>query len=147
MSNVLVRDAQPGDVEAIWNLTRELAVFEHLEDQFVATVDDFHKELFGEDPAAKVIIAEIDGKLAGTALYFRTFSTFLGRSGIWLEDLFIHEEYRRHGVATKLMEELKRRSPGRLEWMVLDWNEDAIALYDHLGATQFTDAWTHYRIT
>ena len=145
MSSLTIRDAVQGDVATIWGLARELAVFEKLDDQFVATVEDYTNALFGPDSVAKVAIAEIDGEVAGMALYISTFSTFLGRTGIWLEDLFVRDVFRRRGVARSLLEELHLRSPGRLEWEVLDWNDDAIALYDSVGASRFT-GWVKYRM-
>jgi GNAT superfamily N-acetyltransferase len=90
-------------------------------------------------------VAEVEGEVAGLALYFETFSTFLGRRGIWLEDLIVVDAHRRRGAATALLAELRRRSPGRVEWEVLDWNADAIALYEHLGARPLT-GWVKYRI-
>lgn len=144
MSAVALRDAQLDDAETIFELARELAVFEELEESFVADLDDYRGALFGEAPSAKVLLADLDGDVVGMALYFVTFSTFLGRPGIWLEDLFVREHARRRGVASTLLAELRRRSPGRLEWEVLDWNEGAIALYEGLGASPL-HGWTKYR--
>lgn len=145
MSPITVRDAELSDAPAIFDLERRLAEFEHLEYLFVATLSDY-EALFQPDSPAHVIVAEVDGEFAGMALYFLTFSTFLGRSGIWLEDLFVNEPFRRRGVAKALMAELRRRTAGRLEWEVLDWNEGAIALYDQLGAEP-SKGWTKYRIS
>lgn len=145
MSKVLLRDAQPGDEQIVFELAKALAVFEELEHLFVADVADYAKGIFGENAPAHVILAEVDGVVAGMALYFTTFSTFLGRSGIWLEDLYVHEDFRRCGVATALMGELQRRSEGRLEWEVLDWNDGAIYLYQNMGAEPFS-GWIKYRV-
>jgi GNAT superfamily N-acetyltransferase len=123
-----------------------LAVYEELEHLFVAAPEDYREALFGSVPTARVLIAEVDSDVAGFALWFPSFSTFLGRSGIWLEDLFVDPAFRRSGVASALLRELKARTPGRLEWEVLDWNEDAMALYDGLGAAKFT-GWTKYRVS
>jgi GNAT superfamily N-acetyltransferase len=145
VSRIAVRDAEPRDALAIFDLERRLAEFEHLEDLFVATLSDY-EAMFQPGSPARVIVAEVDGEFAGIALYFLTFSTFLGRAGIWLEDLFVKEAFRRRGVASALMEELRRRTEGRLEWEVLDWNERAISLYDKLGAEP-SKGWTKYRIS
>ncbi len=146
MSQVSLRDATEADVEAIFDLVRQLAEFEEMTDSFVVTIDDFSSELFGPSSPASVIVAELDGAIVGIALYFWTFSTFLGRRGVWLEDLFVAPSARRRGVASTLLAELRRRSPGRVEWEVLDWNEGAIALYDGLGGVPAT-GWTKYRIS
>jgi len=145
VSSVTVRDAVEPDLATIWGLARQLAAFEKLDDQFVATVEDYRDALFGPASVAKVLIAEVDGEVAGLALFVPTFSTFLGREGIWLEDLFVNDAFRRRGVARALLEALRLRSPGRLEWEVLDWNDDAIALYESIGASRFS-GWVKYRI-
>jgi GNAT superfamily N-acetyltransferase len=140
-----IREASEEDLEDIFRLARCLAVFEQLEEHFVAEPEDYREALFGENAVAQVLIAELDGSVAGFALWFWTFSTFLGRPGIWLEDLFVDDAFRRRGVAASLIDELRRRSPGRVEWEVLDWNEGAIALYDQMGASPFT-GWIKYRV-
>jgi GNAT superfamily N-acetyltransferase len=145
MSEVVLREATLADVDAIFAMAHELAVFEELEASFVAKPEDYERALFGSESPATVILAEIDGDPVAMALYIRTFSTFLGRTGIWLEDLFVREHARRRGIASLLLEELRRRSPGRVEWEVLDWNQGAIELYERAGATPFT-GWTKYRI-
>jgi GNAT superfamily N-acetyltransferase len=146
VSEVTIREAVEADLEDIYRLARGLAVFEKLEDQFVADLEDYRSAIFGPEPVAQVLIAEVDGSVGGFALSFRTFSTFLGRQGIWLEDLFVDEPFRRRGFARALLAELARRSPGRLEWEVLDWNADAIALYQGVGARPF-GGWIKYRMT
>jgi GNAT superfamily N-acetyltransferase len=142
----VLRPAAPTDVAEIGALIRELAVYEQLEHEAVATHEDLHRWLFGPDPRAQVTIAELDGEVAGMALWFWTFSTFLGRPGIWLEDLFVRPAARGHGLGRALLEDLFDRSPGRVEWAVLDWNEPAIAFYRSLGAEP-VDGWTRYRRT
>ena len=102
MSQVSLRDATEADVEAIFDLVRQLAEFEEMTDSFVVTIDDFSSELFGPSSPASVIVAELDGAIVGIALYFWTFSTFLGRRGVWLEDLFVAPSARRRGVASAL---------------------------------------------
>jgi GNAT superfamily N-acetyltransferase len=140
-----VRDATPDDVDEIHALIRELAAYERLEDQAVATVDDLRRHLFGDDPAARVLMADSgDGSVVGFALWFRTFSTFLGRPGIWLEDLFVRPTFRGQGHGRALLDALAARPEGRVEWSVLDWNEPSIAFYRSLGAVPM-DEWTTYR--
>ena len=146
MSELLVRDAVEDDLEGIYRLAKALAVFEKLEDSFVATPEQYRTALFGPDPVATVLVAELDGALGGYALCFSTFSTFLGRPGLWLEDLFVDERFRRRGVARSLLAELQRRSPGRVEWEVLDWNSGAIELYDRFGAHPL-GGWIKYRLS
>lgn len=141
-----IRDAVEADLGDIHRLAYELAVYEKLEHLFVAEVEEYREAIFGAKPTAFVVIAELDEQVAGMALCFRTFSTFLGRSGIWLEDLVVDQNFRRRGVASALLAELRARTPGRLEWEVLDWNEDAMALYDGLGAQRF-EGWTKYRVS
>ena len=141
-----LRDAEPGDLADIADLIRELAVFERLEHEVVWDVEGLGAELFGPDPVARVLLAEIDGRIAGMALWFPTFSTFLGRSGIWLEDLFVRAEMRGSGAGRALLAALRERTAGRVEWNVLDWNERAIGFYQSLGA-QPLEGWTTYRWT
>ena len=143
--SITVRDAVPGDLNFIYDSVYQLAVFEHLDDQFVATREQYAQQLFGANSVAQVLIAEIGNGQAGFALSFETFSTFLGRRGIWLEDLFVVDAHRRKGVARTLLAELTKRTEGRLEWEVLDWNANAIALYESLGATR-TTGWSKYRV-
>ena len=145
MNSLTLRDAVESDVSAIHDMANELAVFEDLAHDFVATVVDYRQGIFGPGAPAHVVIAEVDGEVAGMALYFETFTTFLGRTGIWLEDLYVREAFRRRGVASALMNELKHRTNGRLEWEVLDWNEGAIKLYEQTAAEPFT-GWKKYRL-
>ena len=140
-----VRDATPADLREICALIRELADYERLAHEVELDEDEVGRHLFGDDPAAAVLIAETDeGTVAGMALWFRTFSTFLGRPGIWLEDLFVRPEHRGGGLGLALLEALRARTDGRVEWAVLDWNEPAIAFYQALGA-QPVEGWTRYR--
>lgn len=123
----------------------ELAAFERLTHEVCFDRDELAANLFGPEPAAHVLLAETDdGAVAGYALWFWTFSTFLGRRGIWLEDLFVRPAYRRAGHARALLQGLRDRTDGRVEWAVLDWNEPAIALYRSLGAEP-VDGWARYR--
>jgi GNAT superfamily N-acetyltransferase len=142
---VPIRNATPGDVEQIRLLIADLAEYERLAHEAVATADDLRTHLFGDDPAAHVLIAETDdGEVAGFALWYRTFSTFMGRPGIWLEDLFVRPTYRGRGFGLALLEQLRTMTDGRVEWSVLDWNEPSIGFNRALGAEP-VDGWTRYR--
>jgi GNAT superfamily N-acetyltransferase len=143
---VPIRDARPDDLDEIVALIRELAAYERMEDEVVLEPDVVREHLFGTQPAAQVLIAE-DGepaRVAGFALWFPTFSTFLGRPGIWLEDLFVRPEHRGAGYGRALLEALRDRTDGRVEWTVLDWNEPSIRFYEGLGARP-VPGWTTYR--
>lgn len=144
-----IRSALADDTTLILQFIRELADYERLLDRVVATESELRAALFGPVPRAEVLIAEMDGAAAGFALYFHNFSTFVGRTGLYLEDLFVRPEFRSHGVGKALLVELARtaveRRCGRLEWAVLDWNEPAIGFYRSLGAVA-QDDWTVYRL-
>jgi GNAT superfamily N-acetyltransferase len=142
---VPVRPAAPSDLPEIASLIRELADYEKMTDEVVWELPQLERELFGPDPAAHVLLAVTDDdRVAGMALWFRTFSTFMGRSGIWLEDLYVRSEHRRHGFGRALIERLRTMTEGRVEWVVLDWNTSALAFYDGLGAAP-VPGWIHYR--
>jgi GNAT superfamily N-acetyltransferase len=145
----LIRQAGPDDVGTILGLIKELATYERLADLAVATQDLLRQNLFGERRFAEALLAEEEGAAVGFALFFHTFSTFLGRPGLYLEDLFVQPEHRRKGLGRALLAELARvalaRGCGRMEWAVLDWNHDAIAFYESLGAVAMSD-WTTYRL-
>jgi len=146
---VTIRPATVDDVALIAQLIRELAEYERLADAAVATEDGLREQLFGERPAAEVLVAEADGEPAGFALFFHTFSTFLGKRGLYLEDLFVRPAFRGLGLGRHLMAALARiavkRDCGRFEWSVLDWNAPSIAFYRKLGATGM-DEWTVQRL-
>ena len=146
----LVRAATRDDVPVIAELIRGLARFEKLEAEVVMTEELLAAGLFGKRPFAEVLLAEDDGRPVGFALFFHNFSTFLGRPGIYLEDLFVLPEERGSGIGRLLLTHLARlaveRGSGRLEWAVLDWNRDAIRFYERLGARPNSD-WTVYRLT
>ena len=133
----------------IAELIRGLARFEKLEQEVVMTEELLTAGLFGDRPYAEVVLAEDDGRPVGFALFFHNFSTFLGRPGIYLEDLFVIPEHRGKGIGRMLLAHLARlaveRGCGRLEWAVLDWNRDAIKFYERLGARPNSD-WTVYRL-
>ena len=145
-----IRAATSADVPVIAELIRGLARFEKLEHEVVMTEDLLATALFGQRPYAEVLLAVDEDRPVGFALFFHNFSTFLGRPGIYLEDLFVVPEDRGSGIGRALLEQLARlavdRGCGRLEWAVLDWNRDAIAFYDRLGARPNSD-WTVYRLT
>jgi len=150
MPEVFIRPAEERDLDAILGLIRELAEYERLAHEAVADRDEVRRHLFGAHPRAEVLIAEAGGETVGFALYFHNFSTFLGKPGIYLEDLFIRTAHRGRGYGKALLSKLAsiavERSCGRLEWSVLDWNEPAIGFYKRLGAGPM-DEWTVYRLT
>ena len=144
-----LRAATAADVAIIGALIRELAVYEKLADQAVATDAELTRWLFGERPAAEVVLAERDGAVVAFALFFTNFSTFLGKPGLYLEDLFVQPSARGHSLGRALMIHLAQlavaRGYGRFEWSVLDWNTPAIDFYRRLGAVAM-DGWTGYRV-
>ena len=146
---VNIRPAQPTDVPVVAELIWQLARFEKLEDEVVLTEDLLRVGLFGPRPYAEAALAEEDGEPIGFALFFHTFSTFLARPGLYLEDLFVLPEHRGRGVGRSLLSHLARlaleRGCGRLEWAVLNWNMDAIRFYERLGAKPNSE-WTVYRV-
>jgi len=150
VSGTKVRVATPGDVALVHGLMRGLAVYEKLEHALVSTEADLAEALFGAHPACEAIVAEIDGKPVGFALFFRTYSTFVGKPGLYLEDLFVVPEARGKGAGKALLARLAaitvERGYARLEWAVLDWNEPAIGFYKSLGAVPM-DEWTVYRMS
>lgn len=139
-----IRDAGPGDLDEILAMVRELAAYEREPDAVVFDRDEFARHLFGADPVARALVAEHDGAPAGIAIYYRTFSTWLGRDGIWLEDLFVRPAYRRHGYGRALLVALRARTDARVEWAVLDWNESAHEFYRSIGASP-VDGWSIWR--
>jgi GNAT superfamily N-acetyltransferase len=147
---VRLRPANKVDVPVIAELIRGLARYEKLEDQVEMTEELLAAGLFGERPYAEVVLAEEDGAAVGFALFFHNFSTFLGRPGIYLEDLFVLPDHRGRGIGRTLLAHLAQlaveRGCGRLEWAVLDWNRDAIGFYESLGAHPNSE-WTVYRLT
>ena len=141
-----IRPATESDLDEICALIRELAAFEHLEHEVVLERDAVRAHLFGPRPAARVTIATEGDDVAGFALWFTTFSTFLGRPGIWLEDLFVRPAHRGRGTGRALLGHLQSLSPGRVEWAVLDWNTEAQAFYRTMGAAPQGE-WTTWRWT
>ncbi|AKK26682.1 GNAT family N-acetyltransferase [Mycobacterium sp. EPa45] len=146
----VIRMAQPGDEAEIVAMIRELAEFEHAADQCTVTESQITAALFGDNPPASCHLVEIDGEAAAVALWFRTFSTWDGVAGIYLEDLFVRDKFRRRGLARTLLATLAKECIDngytRLAWEVLDWNVNAIALYDAVGGKQMSE-WINYRVS
>jgi GNAT superfamily N-acetyltransferase len=145
-----IRAATPDDVGTMLALMYELAEFEKLTHLFIATEDGLRDALFGARPSAEAIVAERDGKMIGYALFFHNYSTFLGRRGLYLEDLYVQPTERGTGLGSKMLRYLAglavERQCGRFEWSVLDWNQPAIDFYQKMGATVLPD-WRVVRIT
>lgn len=143
-----IRNAKIEDAELILSLIKDLAEFEKLSESVIASVDDIRKNVFGENKSIFVLIAEYDNYPVGFALFFHNFSTFLGKPGIYLEDLFVKQEYRNKGIGKKLLQEIAKiavdKDCGRFEWSVLTWNP-ARKFYEYLGAKAM-DEWYVYRI-
>ncbi|MDR1129062.1 MAG: GNAT family N-acetyltransferase [Treponema sp.] len=147
--HIVLRDVEEQDIPLILEFIRALAEYERLLDQVSATEDGLAKSLF-QDRAAEVLICEYREKPAGFALFFHNFSTFLGKPGIYIEDLFVRPEYRGRGLGRALFARIaaiaEERGCGRLEWSCLDWNETSIKFYRSRGGRPLDD-WTTYRIT
>jgi GNAT superfamily N-acetyltransferase len=145
-----IRPAAPADIGAIFSLMLELAEFEKLTHLFIATEAGVHDALFGTRPCAEAMVAEEDGRIVAYALFFQNYSTFLGKRGLYLEDLYVKPATRGSGLGTKMLRALAalavERQCGRFEWTVLDWNQNAIGFYEKLGATVLPD-WRIVRIT
>jgi len=145
-----IRPATRADAPIIASLVRELADYEKLLDDAKATAEDFLREIERPNPVIHVLIAEWDGSPCGFALYFFNFSTFVGRPGLYLEDLFVRPAQRKHGIGRALLRALARiasqRGCGRMEWAVLDWNEPALRFYKSLDARQMNE-WIIHRLT
>ena len=145
-----IEPAREPDVPLIHDLIRALADYERLSDIVTATEADLRETLFGAQPAAEAAVARVGGVPAGYALWFHTYSTFLGRRGLYLEDLFVRPEWRGRGIGRALLAHLAgiavERGCGRMEWAVLDWNAPAIGFYEGLGARRLED-WRIFRIT
>lgn len=148
-SGVLVRPANPDDIALLLALFAELAAYEHLTHLLSADEEKLSEALFGERPLVEALIAERGQEVAGYALYFSTFSSFLARPGIWLEDLFVRPPHRRFGVGRALLAAVaartRERGGERLEWSALDWNELALSFYRGLGARTM-DEWVTHRL-
>jgi GNAT superfamily N-acetyltransferase len=145
----MIRSATPADIPVIRQLIVDLAVYEREPDAVKASEADLDTALFGDRPLAEAVLAELDGKAVGVALFFTNFSTWAGRGGLYLEDLFVKPEARGQGVGKALLMHLAgiavARGYARFEWSVLDWNEPAIGFYKALGAKP-QDEWTVMRV-
>lgn len=148
----MIREATEQDIPAILALVQELADYEKAPEEAVGTVEGYRAVLFPEDgaPTAWAHVAEVDGQVVGIAVWFLTFSTWTGRNGLWLEDLYVSPAHRGSGLGRQLMATLARvcveRGYPRMEWTVLDWNTPAIDVYRHVGAEPL-DEWTTQRLT
>lgn len=144
-----IRPATPADVPQILQFVRDLAAYEREPDAVTATEADIHAGLFGPDPLVEALIAEVDGATVGFAIFYRTFSTWTGKPGFWLDDLFVAPEARGSGAGRALLARIAalavERGYARFDWWVLDWNDPAIGFYKKLGARPM-DEWTVYRL-
>jgi GNAT superfamily N-acetyltransferase len=149
MPELEIRAATEDDVPLLLSLIRELAEYERLSKEVVATEEALRDSLFGERPVAEALLGYLEDDPAGFALFFHNFSTFLGKPGIYLEDLYVRPEFRGAGIGRALLVHLAKlarvRGCGRLEWSVLDWNEAAIGFYKGIGASPVS-GWTVYRV-
>jgi len=150
MPNLQIARATEQDIPLILELIRGLAEYEKLAHLVTATPERLRETLFGATPAAETLLAYWDGECSGFALYFSSYSTFLARRGIYLEDVYVKPHFRGKGIGLELLRRVARiaaeRACGRLEWEVLNWNEPAIGFYKKLGAVPLDD-WTKYRLT
>jgi len=146
---ITIAPVTPSEVPQLLELIRELARFERLEHEVEATVASLEHSLFGPQPAAGALLVRCDGEVAGYAVYFFTFSSFVGRAGIWLEDVYVRPLFRKRGLGRRLIEAVARigveRNCGRFEWTALKWNERALEFYHGLGA-QTMDKWVLLRV-
>lgn len=147
--SITLRLAEERDIPLILSMIKELALYEKLIDNVTANEDILKENLFGKRKYAEVIIAEFNRKPVGQALFFHNFSTFLGKPGVYLEDLYVKPEFRSKGIGkallNKIVEVAKERKCGRIEWVVLDWNKPAIDFYNKIGAKPMDD-WITYRL-
>ncbi len=150
MSNIKIRRATAEDSALILSFITELAIYEEAENEVIATESDIKHSLFGSDSTTRAVICNIDNKPVGFAVYFFNYSTWLGKHGLYLEDLYVSPEHRRSGAGKALLKHLAEialsRNCGRFEWSVLDWNEPAIQFYHSIGAKP-QDEWVGYRLT
>lgn len=146
----MIRSAEPRDIPEILALIKELAEYEKAPEEAVATADQLHAALFGPAPKVFCEMVEVEGAILGCAIWFLNFSTWQGKHGIYLEDLYIRPEYRGQGWGKKLLQHLAAKCIandwGRFQWWVLDWNEPSIEFYKSLGAVAM-DEWTVYRVS
>lgn len=147
--SITIRQARPEDAAAIYDMIYELAVYEKAPEEVVTTLDEIRKTLFGADSKTEALIAEDAGRVVGYAVFFTSYSTWLGRNGIYMEDLYVSPEYRNKGAGKALLKKIAQcaveRDCGRLEWSVLDWNQSAIDFYLSIGALPQSE-WVRYRL-
>jgi len=147
---IIIRTATENDVNSIFALIKELAEYEKLSNQISTSAKQLKETLFGEERFVEVLVAVFDKEIVGYALFFKNFSTFLGKPGIYLEDLYVKLEMRSKGIGKALLDKIisiaKERNYGRVEWSVLDWNESAIEFYKKIGAKSLDD-WMIFRLT
>lgn len=145
----MIRQARPEDATAIYDMVYELAVYEKAPEDVVTTPDEIRRTLFGIDSNTEALICESEGKIVGYAVFFTSYSTWLGRSGIYMEDLYISSDYRGKGLGKALLKNIAqyavKRQSGRLEWSVLDWNQPAVDFYLSIGALPQSE-WVRYRL-
>jgi GNAT superfamily N-acetyltransferase len=146
----IIDSASEQDVPVLLAMIRELAEFEHLAHQLEVTASSLREALFGERPVAAALLARVEGAAAGYAVYYRTFSTFVGRSGIFLDDIYVRSEYRQRGLGRALLEAVAQIGAdlggGRFEWIALRWNENAFRFYRSLGA-KVMEEWSLLRLS
>jgi GNAT superfamily N-acetyltransferase len=149
MTPFTINPATDADVPALLDMIRELAEFEHLAHELEVSASSLREALFSEHPVAGALIARVDGNIAGYAVYYRTFSTFVGRAGVFLDDLYVRPKFRKRGLGRALLETVARigaeRGGGRFEWIALRWNENAFRFYRSLGA-KIMDDWALLRM-
>lgn len=148
-TNTAITSLTPAEIPALLELIRELARFERLEHEVQATVESLHEALFGPQPAAEALLGRCDGEVAGYAIYYFTFSSFLGRPGLWLDDLYVRPAFRGRGLGFALLQAAAgigvERNCGRFEWTALNWNRNALEFYRELGA-RVMDDWLLLRL-
>lgn len=148
-NSLKIRFAKPGDAKLVHNFIQGIAEYEKLTHELVATEEDVRDALAGDHPRVEVLLADWEDEPAAFALFFHNFSTFVGRRGLYLEDLYVKPEFRGKGIGKRLLLELvriaKERKCGRMEWVALDWNKNAIDFYDQLGAKQMKE-WILFRL-
>ncbi|RXK00218.1 GNAT family N-acetyltransferase [Arcobacter sp. CECT 8986] len=150
MSNVIIREANIEDSETIFNFIKELAIYEKALDEVKTSVEGIRQSVFGENSVSYALIAEYNNEPVGMALYFFNYSTWEGKNGIYLEDLYVSEKHRGIGAGKALLKQLAKiaveKDCKRVEWQVLDWNKPSIDFYDSIGAKGLTE-WIPYRLT
>lgn len=148
--SMIIRQATPHDVQAIYDMIYELAVYEKAPEEVVTTPNEIRESLFAADSKTEALICEVEGKVVGYAVFFTSYSTWLGKNGIYMEDLYVSPDYRGNGAGKALLKTIARhaveRKCGRLEWSVLDWNQPAIDFYLSIGAAAQSE-WVRYRLS